>query len=218
LNTLYKIQQKFVEKALIKNHHQSLKNNLNNSENDNQFKYIDKLINQTPIGLFKKSELGEPIRLYYYISPLDLIEHNKTKNHFNSTYKIFSSITIDQLMKYELGAYSTISLSSQIKNENEQANLTFKLPDCCLLALNENDDERVWMEYLNPLPNNERKPLFKKLNNIKQLNKQMSTGSSSSSNDTSIQIPGTFLLTLNKPVVMCLATLNQLQSQIGMFL
>jgi hypothetical protein len=94
--------------------------------------------------------------------------------------------------------------------------LTFKLPDCCLLALNENDDERVWMEYLNPL-NNERKPLFKKFNTLKQYNKQMSTGNSTSSNDASIQISGTFLLTLNKPVVMCLATLNQLQSQIGEF-
>jgi hypothetical protein len=118
-------------------------------------------------------------------------------------------------MKYELGSYSTISLVSQIKNENDQVNLTYKLPDCCLLALNENDDERIWLEYLNPYSINERKPIFKKVNSFKQFNKQMS--SSSSSNDTSIQIPGTFLLTLNKPVVMCLATLNQLQSQIGKY-
>lgn len=32
-------------------------------------------------------------------------------------------------------------------------------------------------------------------------------------NDT--ELPGTFLLTLSKPVVMCLSTLEELQSQLG---
>ena len=53
-----------------------------------------------------------------------------------------------------------------------------------------------------------RKPLF---SNKKQFN---SNNYDSNSSNT---IPGTFVATLNKPIVMCLSTLNQLQSQIGNF-
>ena len=84
-----------------------------------QSKFIDRLVNQSPIGVLKKSELGEPMRLYYYLSPLDLIEHHKTDklasyraDGFDATYKILSSLKIDQLVEHEIGSYATISLLS----------------------------------------------------------------------------------------------------------
>jgi hypothetical protein len=146
----------------------SIKSGLDTGTSNNQFKYLDKLINQTPIGLFKKSELGEPMRIFYYLSPLDLIDHqqkdnknggnNCISNNFDSTYKILSTITIDQLIKHELGAYLTISLCStslglakqEAKSESEPALVSYKLPDSSLLILNENDEERAWNDYLNP--------------------------------------------------------------------
>ena len=54
LSQLYQIQLKYLEKQTS--------NNLKQIQSS-QSKYIDKLINQTPIGIYKKSELGEPLRL-----------------------------------------------------------------------------------------------------------------------------------------------------------
>lgn len=160
LNTLYQIQIKYLDKLNTKN------------LNQNQIKTIDKLINQTPIGIYKKSELGEPLRLYYYLSPLDLIQHHqnqnvysKRKSEFDSTYKIISSLTLDELFKYELGSYLTVSLQSTQQQQQQHQrsasteersilnNNYFKLPDSNLLILNENEDERNWHDYLNPYLN-----------------------------------------------------------------
>jgi hypothetical protein len=132
-----------------------------------------------PIGLFKKSELGQPMRLYYYLSPLDLIQHyQQTKTGsssgdlFNSTYKILGSLTIDQLIQHELGSYVTICLQSSNVNQpntiyhsinkldddlmsvdgaNTSPGYKYRLPDCSLLALNESNDD--WHEYFNPYMN-----------------------------------------------------------------
>jgi len=114
--------------------------NLNNNS-----VYLDKLVNQTPIGIFKKSELGEAMRLYYYLSPLDLIKHNFSTNVVdkNSTSKTnfnnFNQLTVEELVKHELGSFLTISLQSIVKNSELKQNDSYKLPDSSLLILNEND-------------------------------------------------------------------------------
>ena len=129
----------------------------------NKSKYLDKLVNQTPIGVFKKSQLGEAMRLYYYLSPLDLIKHhqsdklkaeavaapNKVRSDgFDVTYKILSSLTAEQLVQYEIGSYVTISLVTATDESG------YKLPDCSLLTVNENYDERVWNDAFSPYFNN----------------------------------------------------------------
>jgi hypothetical protein len=151
LNSLYKIQVKYLEKIL--------KTSLNSKANDIQMKYMDKLLNQTPIGVLKKSELGQPMRLYYYLSPLDLIQHHSKDynlNDINAKHNLFSSLSIDQLIKYEIGSYVSISLESSRKNDTikvESSNedtFQHKLPDTTLLVLNENDDENNWHDLLHP--------------------------------------------------------------------
>lgn len=126
------------------------------------------------------------MRLYYYLSPLDLIQHHQNHHHhpsdpasggslcdggakahtanFDSTYKIINSLSIEDLFKYEIGSYVTISLYSTA-GSSSGADLTadvksppvvnhhHKLADTSLLLLNENQDERVWHEYLNPYLN-----------------------------------------------------------------
>ena len=163
MQNLYQIEVKYLEKVLKLTSTKSI-------SNENQIKYIDKLINQTPIGVFKKSELGQPMRLYYYLSPLDLIQHHtkdfSQSQRFNPAYKILGSLSIDQLIQHELGSYVSISLQStrtntntSVKNEqnSENANqmevdenLKYRLPDSSLLILSENDDDKTWHEYLNP--------------------------------------------------------------------
>ena len=132
----------------------------------NKSKYLDKLVNQTPIGVFKKSQLGEAMRLYYYLSPLDLIQHHQSErlktnavaasdkvrsDGFDVTYKILSSLTAEQLVQYELGSYVTISLVSAAEEVSANG---YKLPDCSMLAINENDDERIWNDAFSPYFNN----------------------------------------------------------------
>jgi hypothetical protein len=160
LNSLYQIQVKYLEK--------NLKMTSNSKSNDIQMKYIDKLINQTPVGVLKNSELGQPMRLYYYLSPLDLIQHHSKDyklNDLHSKHKLLNSLSIDQLIQYEIGSYLSISLESTKTNESVKAepkemqngieeNPQYKLPDSTLLILNENDDENSWHDFLNPYFNN----------------------------------------------------------------
>jgi hypothetical protein len=190
LNTLYQIQVKYLERIL------KLQTTTNDS--NHQMKHLDKLINQTPIGVLKKSELGQPMRLHYYLSPLDLIQQQNSSKH----------LSIDQLINSEeLGAYVSISLESTRPNRLETKN---KLPDTPLLVLNENDDfDNSWHDHLNPYLNPanfnfEKSPLFKSVNAQKNHPQQQQH-----------QIPGTYIVKLNKPVVMCSSTLNHLQTQIG---
>ena len=129
--------------------------NLNNNS-----VYLDKLVNQTPIGIFKKSELGEAMRLYYYLSPLDLIKHNFStnvvdKNSTNKTnFNIFNHLTVEELMKHELGSYLTISLQSIVKNSELKQNDSYKLPDSSLLILNENDESNWQTHFASYFNNN----------------------------------------------------------------
>jgi hypothetical protein len=129
--------------------------NLNNNS-----VYLDKLVNQTPIGIFKKSELGEAMRLYYYLSPLDLIKHNFStnvvdKNSTNKTnFNIFNQLTVEELMKHELGSYLTISLQSIVKNSELKQNDSYKLPDSSLLILNENDESNWQTHFASYFNNN----------------------------------------------------------------
>ncbi|RNA28662.1 mediator of RNA polymerase II transcription subunit 1, partial [Brachionus plicatilis] len=143
LSQLYQIELRFYEKV---NGTKPSYYALNQQPN-----YTDKLINQTPIGVFKKSELGQPLRLYYYLSPLDLIQHHqnlnaKFKKKIDSTHNTISNLlSPDELFSYELGSYLSVSLV--------QTSKTHKLVDSNLLVLTENDDERTIFEYLNPYVN-----------------------------------------------------------------
>jgi hypothetical protein len=150
LNSLYQIETKYLDRL-------NTTNRLNKPITPSlQSKYLDILVNQTPVGIFKKSELGEAMRLYYYLSPLDLIKHNSTTTgeKFDRTLNTLTQLTVDQLLKHDLGAYLTISLQSTFKNSttNNETN-NFKLPDCSLLLLNEND-ESSWYMFLDSYLNN----------------------------------------------------------------
>ncbi|CAF0705814.1 unnamed protein product [Brachionus calyciflorus] len=210
---LYHIELKYLEKITNNNLKQSQIQS-SHSQN-NQSKFLDKLINHTPIGIYKKSELGEPFRLYYYLSPLDLIQHHQNLNskqkqrhvEFDSTFKtITNSLTLDDLFNHEIGSYLSISLQKSPETTNE--NRMYKLADSNLLVLTDKDDERKLYEYLNPYLNQnfnfEKNPLFYK--SPKQLNPN---------SNSSINIPATYQVKLNKPLVMCLSTLNQLNQQLG---
>lgn len=129
------------------------------------FKSLLKDLNQQYNSIKIKSNLkkyffpGESVRLYYYLSPLDLIQHhqvsNKNNEGFDITYKIISSLTTEELIKNDLGTYLSISLLSALESPNKNKPLdTYKLPDCSLLTLNQNDDERNWSEAFSPYFNN----------------------------------------------------------------
>lgn len=143
LSQLYQFVLKFFDKA-----NGTKNNNLILNQNSN---FTDKLINQTPIGVFKKSELGQPLRLYYYLSPLDLIQHHQNVNNKlkKKTDPVRNSInnllSPDELFSYELGSYLSVSLV--------QSSKIHKLIDKNLLVLTDNDDERTIFEYLNPYIN-----------------------------------------------------------------
>jgi len=85
------------------------------------------------------------------MSPLDLIQHhqqlNKNSEGFDVTYKILSSLTVDQLIMNDLGSYVSISLLStagDINNQTSAAN--YRLPDCSLLTLKNSDEDRSLTE------------------------------------------------------------------------
>lgn len=188
-----------------------------------QSKFIDKLVNLSPIGVLKKSELGEPMRLYYYLSPLDLIEHHKTNklnrsDGFDATYKILGSLNIDQLIEHEIGSYATISLlsTSPVASPDSTAKNYF-LPDGSLLILTDTDDDRSLNEAFTPYFNNtfyfDKSPLFQKM--ATTYSDHGYTYKQATKTSTGIEIPGTYQIKLNKPLVMCQSTVQQLQSQIG---
>lgn len=126
-----------------KNDKNALTINLNSIES----KYIDSLFNKTPIGIFKKSELGESMRLYYYLSPIDLIQYFKTISSCSSTITTTSRFEIDNLIKNNIGSYLTISLNSNKLQQSQNDMIYYKLPDSSLLLLNENDESK-WNTYL----------------------------------------------------------------------
>lgn len=182
LSQLYSIELKYLSK-FFKNPSTLSKGN---KSQFNQSKYLEKLVNQTPIGVFQKSELGneslnvdtfchfscqvvfhfmtgESMRLYYYLSPMDLIQHHqkskdKASEGFDVTYKILSSLTTDEMIQHELGSYLTVSLLSTPETGGadgvDKSQENFWLPDCSLLMLNESDDERKLNEAFSPYLNN----------------------------------------------------------------
>ena len=98
--------------------------------NKQHFKNVDKIIHESAIGLFKKSDIGHPMRLYYYLSPQDLI-WNLNKN--NGSKRIIENIDEETVFKCELGSYLTISLQKFKLPE-----LKAKLPDSSLLRAEQN--------------------------------------------------------------------------------
>ena len=99
-----------------------------NTLNKQYYKTVDNLIHESAIGLFKKSDIGHPMRLYYYLSPQDLIL--KCKNGSN----LIENINEETVLKYELGSYLTISL---------QKFMLTKLPDSSLLRPEQNIERYI---------------------------------------------------------------------------
>lgn len=256
LNTLYQIQLKYLEKLALKNKPSlpttnstsaasavaptatsnptqlfSMQSSKNSSVYLSQSKQIEKLVNHTPIGVLKRSELGQPLRLYYFLSPMDLIKHH-TQSQFSSTYNVHqrSLLSVDDLFEHDIGAYCTISLHSFAApsktagdNDNDHHNTSHaelhRLADSSMLILNE-QDERTWHDFLNPYLNFnfnfERAPLFSSQTVANGNNKaglKLTAGGGNSCGG--VEVPGCYLLKLNKPVVMCVSTLDELQQRIG---
>jgi hypothetical protein len=118
--------------------------------------HLERLVNQTPIGVFRPSQIGEPMRLFYYLSPLDLIHHQQSAAQFNSTYQLTGSYvsSVEQLVEHELGASLTISLHTPVGSGLPQQH---NLPDVSLVLVSEvesSENERLWHELLNPCLNN----------------------------------------------------------------
>lgn len=246
LSTLYHIQTKYLEKLALKNNKQQQSNGVpasstltattttsTNSISTTRYssqsktssaylaqsKQIEKLVNHTPIGVLKRSQLGQPMRLIYYLSPMDLIQYH-TQSQFSSTYKVVESshLTVDDLIEHDLGAYCTISLvTSSHRVDIDDAADGHRLADASTLVLSEIQDERVWHEYLSPYLNFnfdfERMPLFNATSTITSGTKNKS--SQATTQIAGVKIPGCFVLRLNKPVVMCVSTLDELQQRIG---
>ncbi len=158
MHTLYQVQLKYLEKQAAKS--STLKSESGASQaSQNTSKNLDKLVNQTPIGVFRPSQIGEPMRLYYYLSPLDLIQYNQrtetAESRFSATYQLKGvSVSAEQLIQHELGSYVTISLHSI--NSGTNKSVMYNLPDINLLLVSENEtteNERAWHDLLNPYLN-----------------------------------------------------------------
>lgn len=174
LSKLNELQASFVDKFLAK----SAKQQPNHLLSNQTYKKVQMLVNRTPIGVFSKSELGRSMRLFYYLSPLDLIEHHQTQKHTTNekfVNELFKSIDSDQVVSNEIGAFLTICLHSTSKtspsgiagsqlakseaqtinpSESSQHEL-YKLPDVSLLNLNENDQLATCHDHLNAYLNNQ---------------------------------------------------------------
>ncbi len=60
MSSLYQIQVKYLDKFLKNSSLLNAKTNgQSRSAQSSQTKYLEKLVNQTPIGVYKKSELGK---------------------------------------------------------------------------------------------------------------------------------------------------------------
>jgi hypothetical protein len=150
LSKLNELQMSFVDKLLAK----SLKQSSNHLLSNQKYKKVQMLVNHTPIGLFSKSELGRSMRLFYYFSPLDLIEHHQSTQKHTANDKLvnelFKSIDTEHMVQNEIGAFLTICLHSTCKaakqngeSVSSQAQSSehelHKLSDVSLLNLNENE-------------------------------------------------------------------------------
>lgn len=96
---------------------------------------------------------------------------------------------------------------------NNNADHMYQLADTSMLVLSESESSS-WHEHLSPYLNFnfdfERMPLFSSASS-----NGSSSSSSSSGGGGGVKVPGCFLLRLNKPIVMCVGTLNELQQRIG---
>jgi hypothetical protein len=140
-------------------------NNLNKQLLNSNYK---KYINEASLGLLKKSDIGHAMRIYYYLSPQDLLLLLKENRN-----------TINLKDYLNISSYLTIQLeSTQLNNNN-------KLPDCSLLLTQLNNYE------FNKCP----------FDSFKQFK--------------GVDVPSTYLIKLNKPLVITSNTLNLLQSILG---
>ena len=165
INSLYRLQLKYLNKQ----QQQQTTTDSHTPTSSDTFKHIDKLVNQAPLGLYRASELGEPMRLHIYLSPLDLIEHEQQQqqqkqqhhrstsgNGLSVTYTALSSTSLDDIVRSNLGATLTISILSgqqQQQESSQEPSPAYMLPDCATLAIDESDDERTLHDYLSPYMN-----------------------------------------------------------------
>lgn len=160
LTTLFQIQVKYLTKNLKAIQAANNAASLTKSAN---YLLLDKLLNLSPIGLFKRSELGDPMRLYFYSSPLDLIAHFNQRSSSAAGAASFqemlassiNSLTIDQLVQLGVGSYLCITLHSltPVKTvagaPEPVASAKYKLPSSSTILLSESE-EKSWHEALSP--------------------------------------------------------------------
>ena len=165
LATLFQIQTKYLSKNLKILGNAGAAVGANKSSSN--FLLLDRLVNLSPIGLFKRSELGEPLRLYFYSSPLDLIAHfNQLRRQVEtggSFKKLVAStlntMSVEQLVQLGVGSYLCITLhslaplkSAVAGQESAEPVAKYRLPSASSIVLNESD-EKSWHELLAPFFN-----------------------------------------------------------------
>lgn len=88
-----------------------------NEMNKQHYKSVERVIDESPLGLFARSEIGHAMRLYYYLSPQELVNGQSMR---------IDELSEAKVLKSEMGSYVKIAL------ENFKGS-TFKLPDCSLI-------------------------------------------------------------------------------------
>ena len=91
--------------------------------NKSHYKDLESQVNVSQVGLFKRSEIGQPMKLYFYMSQQDLLVGCGKRTSF-------TDISETDVYTNQYGHYLSICL--------ETTNTTkYKLPDHSLICLNE---------------------------------------------------------------------------------
>ncbi len=104
--------------------------------NKSYYKDLESQVNVSQVGLFKRSEIGQPMKLYFYMSQQDLLVGCGKR-------MLFTDISETDVYTNQYGHYFSICL--------ETTNTTkYKLPDHSLLCLNEQmfDELVIFFGYL----------------------------------------------------------------------
>ena len=157
LGALFQVQVKYLSKNLKT----LAAGQLNNAVLTKSANYVllDKLINLSPVGLLKRSQLGDPMRLYFYSSPLELISHLGSGQAPRSAKQLLAtnitSMSTDQLVQLGVGSYLCITLHSltPVKTvagaPDPVSSAKYRLPSASSVLLTESD-EKSWHDALSP--------------------------------------------------------------------
>lgn len=164
LHTLFQVQLKYLSSGSKHIKAPLAAATVNKSAN---YLLLDKLINRSPVGLLKRSELGDPMRLYFYSSPLDLIAHFTDHRRRPSLKQLLTSnanvnaMSVEQLVQLGgVGSYLCITLHSltppPVKaatggagGQEQVPAVKYRLPSASSVLLTESD-EKSWHELLAP--------------------------------------------------------------------